>query len=127
VKTPELGGGRGDDGGKTIPGRKRQVRVDTLGLLLVVCVSRATMDDAVAAPQALQHLGHATSPRVAVIGADRTYHHHRLTRWIETASPGNWHVAVVRRPEGSRGFGLLLKRWGVERTLAWPLSSSPQG
>src|SRR5712691_8264177 len=49
VKTTEQGGERGYDGGKKIKGRKRHVSVDVLGLLLVVFVSSAALDDAVAA------------------------------------------------------------------------------
>jgi putative transposase len=119
VKTTEQGGDRGYDGGKNIKGRKRHVSVDTLGLLLVVFVSSAAMDDAVAAPQVLKHLGPATHPRLEVIWADSKYHNHGLNRWIATESPGNWRLEVVRRPEGSQGFVLLPKRWVVERTFAW--------
>jgi putative transposase len=90
VQTTEQGGERGDDGGKTIKGRKRHVRVDVLGLLLVVFVSSAALDDAVAASHVLQHVGLATSPRLAVIGADSKYHHHDLNEWIATESPGHW-------------------------------------
>ena len=119
VKTTEQGGERGYDGGKKITGRKRHVSVDVLGLLLVVFVSSAALDDAVAAPHVLQHLTRATSPRLAVIWADSKYHNHGLNEWIATESPGNWRLEVVRRPEGSKGFVLLPKRWVVERTLAW--------
>jgi putative transposase len=119
VKTTEQGGDRGYDGGKKIKGCKRHVSVDVLGRLVVVSVGSAAMDDAVAAPQVLKHVGRATSPRVAVIGADSQYHHHGLNPWIATESPGNWRLEVVRRPEGSQGFVLLPKRWVVERTLAW--------
>jgi len=37
---------------------------------MVVFVSRAAIEDAVAAPQVLKHLGRATSPRWEVLGAD---------------------------------------------------------
>ena len=57
VKTTEQGGERGYDGGKKITGRKRHISVDVLGLLLVVFVSSAALDDAVAAPQVLKYLG----------------------------------------------------------------------
>src|SRR5262252_4010538 len=46
VKTTEMGGPeRGYDGGKKINGRKRHLLVDTLGLLLVVLITRASLDD----------------------------------------------------------------------------------
>jgi putative transposase len=70
VKTTAQGGERGYDGGKTITGRKRPISVEVLGLLLVVLVSSAALDDAVAAPHVLKHLARAASPRLAVIGAD---------------------------------------------------------
>jgi putative transposase len=60
VKTTAQGGERGSDGGKKIMGRNRHLSVEVLGLLWVVFVSRAASDDAVAAPQGLQHGGRAT-------------------------------------------------------------------
>ena len=119
VKTTEQGGERGYDGGKKIKGRKRHVSADVLGLLLVVFVSSAALDDVVAAPHALKHLALATSPRLEVIWADSKYHNHDLNEWIATEAPGNWRLEVVRRPEGSKGFVLVPKRWVVERMLAW--------
>ena len=119
VKTTEQGGERGYDGGKKITGRKRHISVDVLGLLVVVFVNSAALDDAVAAPQVRKHLGLATYQRLAVIWADHKYHHHGLNAWIQTESTGHWRLEVVRRPEGSQGFVLLPKRWVVERTCAW--------
>jgi putative transposase len=119
VKTTAQGGERGYDGGKNITGRKRHISVEVVGLLLVVFVSRAALDDAVAAPQVLTYVGLETSPRLAVIWADHTYHPHGLNDWINTESTGNWRLEVVRRPAGSKGFSLLPKRWVVERTFAW--------
>src|SRR2546421_11873893 len=46
VKTTEMGGERGYDGGKKITGRKRHFLVDTLGMLLAVVVTQAKLDDA---------------------------------------------------------------------------------
>ena len=90
-----------------------------MGLWFVVLVSRAALDEAVAAPEVLQHLALATYPRLAVLWADNKYHNHSRNAWIATESPGNWHLEVVRRPEGSTGCVLLPKRWVVERTWAW--------
>jgi putative transposase len=94
VQTTEQGGEHGYDGGKNITGRKRHVSVDVLGLLLVVFVSSAALDDAVAAPQVRKHLGLATSPRLAGIWADNKYHTHGLHAWINTESPGPWRLEV---------------------------------
>ena len=57
VKTTEQGGEHGYDGGKNITGRKRHVVVDTLGLLLAVVVTSASVDDAVAAPPGAGAIG----------------------------------------------------------------------
>ena len=119
VKTTEQGGEGGYAGGKKLTGRKRPISVDVLGLLLVVCVSSAALDDAVAAPQVLKHLELAAYPRVDVMWADNKYHNQGLNQWIKTEAPGDWRLEVVRRPEGSKGFVLLPKRWVVERTCAW--------
>jgi len=46
VKTTEVGGAeRGFDNGKKVKGRKRHVLVDTLGLLLIVVVTAASLSD----------------------------------------------------------------------------------
>jgi putative transposase len=45
VRTSEAGGVRGYDGGKQIAGRKRHILVDTLGLLLLVVVTAAHVQD----------------------------------------------------------------------------------
>ena len=49
VKTTEVGGERGFDGGKQVKGRKRHLLVDTLGLLLVVIVTSAAVSDTASA------------------------------------------------------------------------------
>ena len=51
VKTTEMGGEKGYDGGKKVTGRKRHLVVDSLGLLLVVAVTTAKADDGTAAPK----------------------------------------------------------------------------
>jgi putative transposase len=118
VKTTAQGGERGAEGGQNITGRTRHVSVDGLGLLWVVLVSSAALDDAVAAPQVRKHVGLATSPRLEGLWADPTDHHHGLNAWIATASQGHWRVEMVRRPAGSTGFVLWPTRWVVARTCA---------
>jgi putative transposase len=71
VKTTEVGGEeRGYDGGKKIKGRKRHVRVDTLGLLMAVLSTSAQVEDGAAAPALLAHLSTHASPRLETILGD---------------------------------------------------------
>ena len=119
VKTTEIGGDeRGYDGGKKINGRKRHLLVDTLGLLVAVLITGAGLDDGVAAPQLLGQITARDYPRLKVIFGDRKYHNHALNAWLATHRP-TWHVEVKLRPEGTKGFAPLEKRWVIERTNAW--------
>jgi putative transposase len=119
VKTTELGGERGYDGGKKIKGRKRHIVVDALGLLLAVVVTSAGVDDAAAAPQALAQLKQRHYPRLEVVWADNKYHNHQLAAWKARQRSLPWKLEIVRRPPAAQGFVLLPKRWVVERTFAW--------
>ncbi len=120
VKTTELGGDRGYDGGKRISGRKRHIAVDTLGLLLAVVVTSAGMDDATAAPQVFEQLTRREHPRLEVVWGDSKYHNHGLHEWLSgRAKSIPWRLEIVRRPPDVKGFVLLPKRWVVERTFAW--------
>lgn len=120
VKTTELGGERGYDGGKKITGRKRHIAVDTLGLLLAVVVTSAAVDDAAAAPQVFEQLTRREHPRLEVVWADSKYHNHGLNEWLARhAKSIPWRLEIVSRPRDVPGFVLLPKRWVVERTLAW--------
>jgi len=119
VKTTEIGGeDRGYDGGKKIKGRKRHLLVDTLGLLVAVLVTGAGIDDGAAAPRLLGQITPQDFPRLAVIFGDNKYHNHALEAWLKEDRP-HWRIEVKTRPEGTRGFTPLEKRWVVERTNAW--------
>lgn len=119
VKTTEMGGAeRGYDGGKKVKGRKRHLLVDTLGLLIVVLITSAGVDDGVAAPQLLQLIDPKDFPRLDTIFADNKYHNHALHTWMNDHRP-MWRIEVKTRPEGVKGFTPLEKRWVVERTNAW--------
>jgi len=119
VKTTEMGGPeRGYDGGKKINGRKRHLLVDTLGLLLVVLITSAGLDDGVAAPILLGHVTPQAFPRLVTIFADQKYHNHTLDAWMAEHRAG-WHIDVQMRPAGTKGFTPLEKRWVIARTNAW--------
>lgn len=118
VKTTAAGGERGYDGGKKITGRKRHVFVDTLGLLLAVTVTAASVDDAAAVPQLFAQVAPETVPRLTKVWADSKYHNHQLHDWRRRERP-TWDLEIVARPAGVKGFVLLAKRWVVERTFSW--------
>jgi putative transposase len=119
VKTTEIGGAeRGYDGGKKIKGRKRHLLVDTLGLVIVLLITSAALDDGVAAPKLLQLIEPQDFPRLKTIFADNKYHNHSLQAWMTEHRPA-WQIEVKTRPQAARGFTPLEKRWVVERTNAW--------
>jgi putative transposase len=118
VKGTEVGGERGDDGGKKIRGVKRHIVVDTLGLLLVVMISAASADDGTFAPEVLGELTAEHRTRLELIWADGKYHNHHLNGWLVQSKAG-YRIEVVSRPPGSEGFVKLPRRWVVERTFAW--------
>ncbi len=118
VKTTHVGGERGYDGGKKVTGRKRHIFVDTLGLLLAVSVTAASVDDAAAVPQLFAQVAPEAVPRLTKVWADSKYHNHKLRAWM-ASERSSWDLEVVSRPPGTKGFVLLPKRWVVERTFSW--------
>lgn len=118
VKTAYGGEEVGTDGGKKVRGRKRHIAVDTLGLLLVVVVTAANVDDARAAQQVFAQLPGKDFPRLEEVQADGRYHSPTLDRWLRVHHRP-YHVRVVSREAGERRFIPLVSRWVVERTFAW--------
>ncbi len=96
-------------------GRKRHVAVDPLGLLLVVVVHAATIQDRDGARLVLDGLL-GRFPRLVLIWADGGYAG-KLVEWAKEV--GNWTREIVKRPDDARGFVVLPRRWVVERTFAW--------
>jgi putative transposase len=118
VKTTEVGGkARGYEGGKKLKGRKRHLRVDTLGLLLAVLITSAQIDEGVAAVALLTQVRAHEFPRLEAIFGDTKYHTHALEEWLTKNRPGG-RSEVKARPEGTKGFLPARKRWVVERTNA---------
>src|SRR5215213_2881516 len=114
VKTTELGGERGYDSGKQVKGRKRHLRVETLGLLMAVLVTAASVSDPAGARLLFARLGGACK-KLRLIWVDGTYRG-QLVEWV--SQHRRFLLRVTLRPEGAKGFVLLPRRWVVERTLA---------
>jgi len=118
VKTTEVGGERGYDGGKKVSGRKRHIAFESLGLLLAVTVTAASADDGATAPRVLGQLDRARFPRLEAVWGDGKYRNHALDAWLEREKKP-FGVKVVDRPQGSAGFVKLPRRWVAERGFAW--------
>jgi putative transposase len=117
VKTTELGGVKGFDGGKKVKGRKRHIWVDSMGLLLAVFVTGADVTDGRAACTLLHERWWEELPRLERVDADNSYREGCLQEQVFAAAP--FVLNIVSRPKGSKGYVKLPKRWVVERTLAW--------
>ncbi len=116
VKSTEVGGADiGFDANKKLTGRKRHIAVDTLGLLLVVAVTAASVQDANSADVIGERM-RGKFPRLKKIWVDAGYKE-TFIAWFQQKC--HWIVEVVKRRDGAVGFEVQPKRWIVERTFAW--------
>ncbi|MFD4764102.1 IS5 family transposase [Streptomyces sp. NPDC058439] len=119
IKTSEGGVARGFDAGKRTTGRKRHVIVDTMGLLLVVAVTSASVQDRAGGRAVLAQLavGFRT---ISLVWADGGYANSvdsTLLSWARDAL--NIVVEIVKRTDDVKGFKVLPRRWVVERSFGW--------
>lgn len=106
---------RGYDAGKRVNGRKRHVVVDTLGLLVVVLVTAASLQDRDGGRLVLDR-ARMKMPSIVLVWADGGYAGKLVAfakHYLRIA------VEIVKKPEDQRGFAVLPRRWVVERTLSW--------
>ncbi|MBB4986631.1 IS5 family transposase [Streptomyces nymphaeiformis] len=109
---------RGYDGGKKVPGRKRHVITDCLGLLLVVAVTAANVGDREAAVPLLERV-RAAHRSLRLVWADGGYTG-MLVDWAKEKL--HLTLEIVKRSDEPR-FAVLPRRWVVERTLSWLMRS----
>ena len=114
VRTTESGGICGYDAGKKTKGRKRHIVTDVLGLLLMIVVHAANIQDRDGAPDLLKAAG-KKYPCLRHIFTDGGYAGDKLRQ----AMGDEWTLETVKRPDKAKGFVLLPRRWVVERTFAW--------
>lgn len=122
VKTSEGGEERGVDVYKQVNGRKRHIVVDTLGLIWLVVVHRASLPDGNGGKVTLQKLFerlkgsvHNRWCRLKLFWADGAYED--IVDWVRQTL--GWTLDIVRRPADAKGFVVLPRRWVVERTFGW--------
>lgn len=129
------GGDSGFDAGKKVKGRKRHFIVDTLGLLLAVSVTAASVQDRDGAHPVVAN-AMAKYPTIETLFVDSAYAgqcaqtisqchgiraqvvrhpaNRNVGRWINERQPDLFTVQA-----DANGFVVLAKRWVVERTHAW--------
>ncbi|MFJ2782283.1 MULTISPECIES: IS5 family transposase [unclassified Kitasatospora] len=110
---------RGYDGAKKVPGRKRHIVVDCLGLLLAVMVTAANVTDRDAAMPLLERV-RARCRRIVLVWADGGYAG-RLVGWAKQQL--GLALEIVKRSDDASGFVVLPRRWVVERALSWLMRS----
>ena len=115
VKTTAVPGTRGFDKAKLVNGRKRHLLVDTLGLLMAIAVTAASVQDRDGARLLFSRLGGACK-KLRLIWVDGGYRG-KLLDWV--AERYRFRLRVVLRPKEQKGFAVLPRRWVVERTFAW--------
>ena len=115
VKTTRLKGERGYDKGKNVNGRKRHLLVDTLGLVLCVLVTAASVQDRDGAKQLFDKI-QSRFPRLKLIWADGSYRG-QLVDWVKQRC--HWILDIIKRLADVKGFQVLPRRWVVERTFGW--------
>ena len=95
VKTTETKGERGYDANKNVTGRKRHLLVDVMGLLLVVLVHKADIQERAGAKLLLQRALTKGFTRLCLIWADGGYHGAAFKAWVWNLA--GWLFEVVKR------------------------------
>jgi putative transposase len=106
---------RGIDGGKKTKGRKQHIITDTMGLILTVVIHAANVHDSKATFSVIKEL-RGRFPQLSKIIADGGYRG-QLLEQVQKAF--GWILKIVLRPEQTKKFVVLHKRWIVERTFSW--------
>lgn len=115
AKTTEMGGPRGYDAGKKVKGRKRHIVVDVLGMVLVVLVLAADIQDRDGGGMILASM-HSAYPSITKVWADGAYSGELVRRARDQL---NIDLEIVKPPRDAHTFKVLPLRWIVERTFGW--------
>jgi transposase len=99
----------GRDAGKKVPGRKRCLAVDVLGLVIAVVVLAASAHENTAGTALLDQVAASTPTALVDQGFKSSVVAHSATVGID--------VQVVERNPADKGFVPQAKRWVVEQTF----------
>ncbi len=101
--------------GKKINGIKRHIAVDTLGLLLVIVIHSAAIQDRDGAKLVFAKAA-GRFERLQLIWADGGYAG-KLIDYVKLLY--SWILQIIKRTDDEKGFKILPRRWVVERTFGW--------
>lgn len=106
---------RGNDAHKLVNGRKRTYVVDTQGRLWVADVDAANGADGTLAVPLMAHILWRVGERLGKVFGDQAYNGVFAVELLQ------WSIDFEKasRPESTRGFVPVAKRWVVERSIAW--------
>lgn len=105
---------QGTDAAKKIVGRKRGILTDTIGLLLAVTVTAASLSENALGIRLLSQ-AKKTYPSISKSWVDTGF----KNAMIEHGAGLGIDVEVVARKSDVRGFHVVKRRWVVERSLGW--------
>jgi len=97
-------------------GRKRHILVDSMGLILKVVISEASLGDRDAAAWLLKS-AQPDLPRLELVWADAGYRGPSFAQLVERRL--GLRIEIISRPPAALGFHIQPRRWVVERTFAW--------
>lgn len=105
---------QGTDAAKKIVGRKRGILTDTIGLILAVTVTAASLSENAVGIRLLDQ-AKKTYPTISKTWADTGF----KNAVIEHGAQLGIDVEVVNRNPETRGFHVVKRRWVVERSIGW--------
>ena len=113
----------GYDGNKKIKGRKRHILVDTLGLIIGVVVTDASVDDRWGLVDLLTEYFADGVKRLRKLWVDGAYPAEWLEQWVRDLKQTHKIDLESTTNKEGKGFQVVPWRWAVERTFSWLLNS----
>ncbi|MDH6130290.1 IS5 family transposase, partial [Kitasatospora sp. GP82] len=105
---------QGTDAAKKIVGRKRGILTDTIGLILAVAVTAASLSENAVGIHLLNQ-AKKTYPSISKSWVDTGF----KNAMVEHGASLGIDVEVVHRKSDVPGFHVVKRRWVVERSLGW--------